>query len=459
MRISEMQSRYMMQCWSAQSTYKPVGIKKTEGCWIYPINGDPIFDLRSAHECANLGFNHPDVIKDMKRQMEQVVYVTDDFATKPAALLSKQLAESSPGSPNKKVWFGQSGASSVEAAIKAARMFKYNELMVNGPLFYDAGKQYPYPYKIISRYRSWHGASMGALSASTDPRKWFAEPLTAPGFISAPESYPFRSPYGEDPDGEKSVRYLQHIVEMEGGSGSVAAIIIEPVVGSNGIIPTPAFYMRKVREICDEFGLLLIVDETMTGMGRTGKLLAIEHYNIVPDIIIMGKALGMYSPLSATIFSEKVARGFDEHIFGHGHSYSGHALGCAAALASLDIIAQQSFLSEVCEKGKYLEKKLNELKDRYSFIGEVRGIGLMWTMEFIKDEDSKESIRTFLDKYESNPIKMLADYLLKEKNVYIPGDKFGLWIVPPLIVTYKELDWLVEQLNQGLAYFESKIYH
>lgn len=455
--VSDKQSRYMMQCWSSQRGYKPIEIEKTEGCWLYPKYGKPIFDLRSAHECANLGFNYPKVLKAMEHQMKRAVYVTDDFATEPTSDLAEKLATISPGSPKKKVWFGQSGASSIEAAIKAARMYKYNEFVENGPTFYDAPNQYPYPYKIITRYRSWHGATHGALSAGTDPRKWFAEPLTAPGFIAAPESYPYRSPFGEDPDGAKSVRYLSHMIEMEGGSGSVAAILIEPVVGSNGIIPTPAYYMRKLREICDEYGIIMIVDETMTGMGRTGKFLAINHYNVVPDIIVIGKALGMYSPLSATIFSEKISRGFDDHIFGHGQSYSGHALGCAAALASIEVIEQDGFMESVVQKGNYLKKKLLLLQQKYGFIGEVRGLGLMWTLELSDPSNNNSVFRNYLEKYKTTPVKLLAKYLLENNRVYVPGDKFGLWIVPPLIVSFEELDWLVDQLDDGLEYFKQLI--
>lgn len=453
MDISKIQGQYMMQCWSAQAGYAPVAVDKTEGCWIYTKDGRKIFDLRSAHECINLGFNHPKVIAALKEQLDKAIYVTDDFATEPTAKLAKKLAEITPGSSNKKVWFGQSGAASVEAAIKAARFYKYNQLMEKGKESFAASKQYPYPYKIISRYRSWHGASMGALSASGDPRKWFSEPITVPGVVMAPDAYPYRSPFGDDLDGLKSAEYLKYIIEMEGGSGFVAAVLIEPVVGSNGIIPAPKAYMKRVRELCDENDLLLIIDETMTGMGRTGKMLAIDYYDIEPDILIMGKALGAYCPITATIFSEKVAATFEENIFGHGQSYSGHALASAAALKSIEVL-EEDLLAEVNDKGAYLEKKLLRLQEKYYSIGEVRGIGLMWTMELVKDRITKESFRTFSEKYKTTPVKMLSEYLFREKNIYVPGDKFGVWIVPPLVVSYQELDWLVDQLDEAMEYFE-----
>ena len=451
MDSTSLYNKHVMQCWSAQKGYQPIAVEKTEGCWIHTKDGRKVFDLRSAHECINLGFNHPEVLEHMRQSLVDPIYVTDDFATDATAALAQKLANITPGSSNKKIWFGQSGAAAVEAAIKAARFYKYNELMEKG----SASVQYPYPYKIISRYRAWHGASFGALSAGGDPRKWFSEPLTLPGFIQAPDAYPFRSPFGEDVDGDKAADYLRYMLEMEGGGDFIAAIMIEPVVGSNGIIPAPKKYLKRVRELCDEFGVLLIIDETMTGMGRTGTFLSIENYEVDPDIVIMGKALGVYCPLSATIFSEKISESFQENIFGHGQSFSGHALACSAALKSIEVL--EGILPEVNEKGSFLEQKLLELQEKYWFVGDVRGMGLMWTMELVKDPSTKESFRSFGEKYVETPVKALSEYLLSEKNIYVPGDKFGVWIVPPLVVSYEELDWLVECLDDALAWFEAEL--
>ncbi len=445
---------HVMQCWSAQQHYDPIEVVKTEGCWIHTKDGRKIFDLRSAHECINLGFNHPKVLQAIKESLERPVYVTDDFATKATAELSERLSTLMPGKDKKKIWFGQSGAAAVEAAIKAARFFKYNQLIEDGPLSLDAGKQYPYPYKIISRYRSWHGGTVGSSSVSGDPRRWFTEPLTQPGTVFAPDAYAYRSVFGDDPDGLKSANYLRYLVQMEGGSGSVAAIILEPVVGSNGVIPAPKAYMQEVKEICREYDLLLIADETMTGMGRTGTFLAIEHYDVEPDIIIMGKALGVYCPLSACIMSEKLASTFDKNIFGHGQSYSGHALASAAALASIDVL-MDDVMPGLQEKSAYLEKKLNELMEKHPSIGEVRGLGMMWTLELVKDRQSKRAFREFTQKYDPTPVKKLSEYLLNEEDIYVPGDKFGLWVVPPLVVSKEEIDWLVERLSRGLKLLDN----
>lgn len=454
--ISEMQGKYFMQCWSAQKGYAPIEVEKAEGCWIYTTDGRKIFDLRSAHECINLGFRHPKVLEAMKAQMDRVVYVTDDFATEPTAKLVKKLAELSPGSSNKKIWLGQSGAAAVEAAIKGARLYKYNELIEKGPQFFDAPSQYPYPYKIISRYRSWHGTTSGASSVSGDPRRWFVEPFNLPGVVFAPDADSYRPlTEGSGIDAaEAAASYTEKIIEYEGGSGKVAALILESVVGSNGIIPPPKGYLKKIREICDRHNIILIMDETMTGMGRTGKMFAFEHYDIEPDIIVMGKALGMYCPLSAVIFSEKISRSFDDNIFGHGQSFSGHALGCAAALKSIEVLEEEKLIEKSAELGEYLGQKLKALADKYPAIGDVRGLGLFWTIELVQDKATKEPLHKFTQKYDHKTIvSQIAEYLFKEKNIYVPSDKFGIWVVPPLVVSKEELDFVVESIDEALAHF------
>ena len=187
--FSQLQQRHVMQSWSTQEDYKPIPVQSTEGCWIHTTDGRKIFDLRSAHECINIGFRHPKVLQTMREQMEKVVYLTDDFSTEPTAKLAQKLAEVSPGSVNKRVWFAQSGAAAVEGALKGARLYKYNQMMERG-LTPESGKHsYPYPYKIISRYRSWHGATTAAASVSGDPRRWFQEPFVMPGVVFGPDSY------------------------------------------------------------------------------------------------------------------------------------------------------------------------------------------------------------------------------------------------------------------------------
>jgi len=452
--FAEIQARHLMQCWSAQRGYAPVPVARTEGCWIHTTDGRRIFDLRSAHEHINLGFNHPRVLAALREQMEKVVYVTDDFATEPTARLAERLATLSPGSPRKRVFFAQSGAAAVEAAIHGARMAKYNELFGPGPRSrpVDAPRQYPYPYKVISRYRSWHGATTGAASASGDPRRWFYEPLTAPGVVFAPDAGSYRPWFGEGAEGvEASLRFLDDLIEQEGGSNKVAAMLIEPIVGSNGIIPPPPGYLEGVTSLCRKWDILLIADETMTGMGRTGKLFSVEHWGVEPDIVVLGKALGAYCPLTAAIFGERVARSFDDAVFGHGQSYSGHALACAAALASLDVLLEDGVLEHARTMGLRLGERLKEIGARHACVGDVRGLGMFWTLELVKDRATRAPLRRATEKYEDSVVKTVAEHLFHKKNVYAPSDKFGVWVVPPLVMNEEELDYVAQAIDEALG--------
>jgi taurine--2-oxoglutarate transaminase len=206
-----------------------------------------------------------------------------------------------------------------------------------------------------------------------------------------------------------------------------------------------------LREICNKWDILLIVDETMTGFGRTGKMFAIDHYDVVPDILVVGKALGVYCPLTATIFSHKIAKTFEENLFGHGQSYSGHALACAAALAGIKVLQDEEIVDHAREMGEYLGRGLNSLTEIHRLIGDVRGLGLFWTIELVKDKDTKEPTRRAAEKYTRTLVSRIAEYLLEEKNIYIPADKFGIWIVPPLIVSRMEIDFLVDAIDDALT--------
>ncbi len=450
--FASIQGRHLMQCWSMQGDYAPIPVARTEGCWMHTTDGRRIFDLRSAHETINLGFCHPRVLQAMRQQMEKVVYVTDDFATEPTARLAQTLAEITPGTSGKRVCFAQSGAGAVEAAIKAARFYKYRRTLDHGRENLAPAMHYPYPYKVISRYRSWHGSTAGALAAGGDPRRWFVGPLAPPGFKHAPDAYCYRCPFGKAyPNCDLDcVAFIDQMIELEGGTNQVAAVIVETVVGSNGIIPPPPEYFPRLRQICDKHDVALIVDETMTGLGRTGKMFAVEHHGIEPDIMVLGKALGVYCPLGAAIFSEKIARTFDDMVFAHGQSFSGHALGCAAAMASLEIVQEDGFLEGVETKGRYLSQGLESLREKHPCVGDIRGLGLFWTMELVRNRDRKEAFRKQTEKYATTVITEIAAFLLEEKSIYMPGDKFGLWIVPPLIVTKDEIDFLTTAFDEAL---------
>jgi taurine--2-oxoglutarate transaminase len=185
-------------------------------------------------------------------------------------------------------------------------------------------------------------------------------------------------------------------------------------------------------------------------------MFAIEHYGVIPDILVLGKALGVYCPITAVIFSHKIAKTFEENLFGHGQSYSGHALACAAALAGIKVLQEDGIVDLAREKGEYLGSRLTALAGDHSIIGDVRGLGLFWTIELVKDRDTKEPLRRITEKYAHTMVSKVAEYLLREKNIYIPTDKFGIWIVPPLIVTKEEIDFIVEAIDEALKIVDAE---
>ena len=251
---------------------------------------------------------------------------------------------------------------------------------------------------------------------------------------------------------DQNIEYLDYLIEQEGGNGKVAAFLVEPIVGSNGVRLPPPDYLDKLQGLCRKWDLLLIVDETMTGMGRTGRMFACEHYGIEPDILVMGKALGAYCPLAATVFSNRVAASFDDNIFGIGQSFSGHALGCAAALAAIEVLQTDGFLQHVREQGEWLDGRLREFLARYPIISEIQGVGLFYTIHLASSQSGKP-IRKATEKYDESLVSKIAQYLLEEHGIYTPSDKFGIWVVPPLVVTREELEWIVESIDDALTQF------
>ena len=244
------------------------------------------------------------------------------------------------------------------------------------------------------------------------------------------------------------------MIEQEGGSNAVVGVLVEPIVGSNGIMLPPEGYFEKLQELCKRWDLLLIVDETMTGMGRTGKMFACEHFGIEPDVLIMGKALGAYCPMAASIFSEEVSQSFDSNIFGHGQSYSGHALGAAAALASIDVLFEDKLIEHALSMGVWIEKRLLELAEKYPIVSHIQGIGLFWTVH-LAGQDENTPVRLATEKYQENLVASISKFLFEEHSIYTPSDKFGIWIVPPLVATQEEMSWVLDCIEDALIHSSS----
>lgn len=425
------EKEYVFGTWRYEYTWNPLLIEKAEGCSFTDIDGNKYLDFSSQLMCSNLGHKSESVIEALSEQSNQLCYIAPSFATKPAAKLGKKLAEITPGDLQK-TFFSLGGAEANEGAIKMARFY--------------TGKT-----KFISRYRSYHGATSGAISLTGDPRTHYA--VGMPGVVRAPDCYCYRCPFGlEYPGcGIRCVEYIDEIILME-GEQSIAGVVIEPIVGSNGILVPPDDYMPRLREICDNRNVLLIDDEVMTGFGRTGKWFCIEHWNVVPDIITMAKGLtSAFIPLGATIARKKIADFFDEkgNLFCHGHTYANHPLCCAVALACIKEYKDKNLIENARRMGKVLGSGLKDLKEEHVSVGDIRGKGLFWGVELVKNRETKEPFATRKEKFIPNMLKSVSAAAM-ERKVYIANVINTLIVAPPLIVNEEEIEEGLQVLGEAL---------
>ena len=313
--------------------------------------------------------------------------------------------------------------------------------------------------KIISRYRSYHGSTMGSIAATGDPRRWAMEPAgKIPGVIFAPEVNCYKCPilHTYPGCGIACVEYIEHMIANE---SDVAAVIVEPVVGTNGVLIPPKEYMPRLRQICDKHGVLLIADEVMSGWCRTGKWFAVDNWGVVPDILTTAKGITNAAiPLGLCATTEKVASYFDDHFFSHGHTYEAHPLTLAPAIASIDEMKRLNLVQRAVEMGAYIGPKLNALKEKHPSIGEVRGIGMFWAVELVKNRKTKEPFNTMTDKVAGTPLvvdkvaaKMMAN------GVYMQAWMSHFVIAPPLIITENEIDEGVAAFDEALSIADAEV--
>jgi len=426
-----LEREHVFGTWRYEYTWNPRLIEEAEGCYFRDAEGKRYLDFSSQLMCSNLGHRNRKVIEALSEQANKLCYIAPSFATRPAAELGRKLAEITPGDLQKS-FFSLGGAEANEAAIKIARLY--------------TGRR-----KLISRYRSYHGATSGAIALTGDPRTQYA--VGMPGVVRAPDCYCYRCPFGlEYPDcGIRCAEYVDEIIEME-GEQTVAGVVIEPIVGSNGILVPPDEYVPRLREICDERGVLLIDDEVMTGFGRTGRWFCIEHWDVVPDIMSMAKGItGAFIPLGATIARKKISDFFEEegNLFCHGHTYSMHPLCCAVALAAIQEYADGDLIENARRMGEVLGRRLNDLREEHISIGDVRGKGLFWGVELVRSRETKEPFVTRSQKFIPNTLKRISAAAMEE-GVYIVNIINTLIVAPPLIVTEEQIDEGVQVLDEAL---------
>lgn len=425
--IVQLNREYTFFSWSVQGQVDPIPVSRAEGVYFWDADGKRYLDFSSQLMNTNVGHQHPKVVKAIQEQAEKLPFVHPGSATDVRGLLGKKLAEVTPGDL-KKTLFTLGGAEANENAIKIARFY--------------TGR-----HKILARYRSYHGATHGSIALTGDYRRLAVEPVM-PGGVHFLDPFCYRCPFGQKRETCKRecVSHLEEVIKYE-GADKIAAIIMEGVVGSNGIIIPPDDYWPRVREICDKYGILLISDEVMSGWGRTGKWFAVDNWNVAPDIITTAKGITSgYVPLGAVIVSEKIAKFFDDKYLYAGLTYSGHALACAAALATIDAYQEDGLIDNAVKVGKYLGEALEGIKTRHKSVGDVRYIGLFSTIELVMNRDTKESF----------PPSALADVgkFLRANGLFtfIMANNMGsmVFVVPPLCITQA-------QVNEGLAIIDKAL--
>jgi len=428
--ILEKYKKYRISPWVVQSKTDHRVIAKTEGCFLWDASGNSYYDLWSQFCFVNVGHQHPHVVEAIKSQADKICALNPGMANEAAGRLAEEIVQVAPEGMAK-VFFTLGGTDANEHAIRMARVF--------------TGKN-----KILSRYRSYHGATMGALSASGDPRRFGAEPIPA-GFVRVPDCYCYRCPF-EKSNSECNLlcaRHIETVIELE---GDIAAVLIEPVVGANGLLIPPPGYIRTLKEICDRKGVLLIADEVMTGFGRTGRWFACEHDNVTPDLMTIAKGLTSgYEPLGAVILASHVADYFQSHSLPCGLTYSSHPLSCAAGVAVLEVMRDEKLIENSERLGRFLETELEAIKDQHPCVGDVRSIGLFGCIELVADRETKTPLVPWNSTgATTNPTKEMTNYLMSKG--ILPRIRWSYFnIGPPLNTSEDELKWVLHNVNEALS--------
>ncbi len=426
----------IFQSWSYQPSKSPGRVVSAKGIRFTTEDGRERLDFSSCFVSHNIGHQDKRVVEAICEQARTLCSFAPALSTKPRAMLGKMLAEITPGDLSRS-FISLGGTEANEAAIKICH-------------------QYTGRRKMIGRYRSYHGGTAASMTMSVgDARNW-AQVLGGTELIRVHQPYCYRCPFGKKyPDCDmQCVKFIDEVIALEGGTEKVAGIIFEPVTGANGIIVPPPEYFPQLRKICDKWEVLMIADEVMSGFGRTGKWFALEHWDVVPDIMSMAKGLsGAYVPLGATIVRKHIGDRFKEQFFSHGATYAGHALGCAAALAVIPIYQEDNLIENSAKLGKYLLEKSLELKDKHPCVGDVRGLGLFVGLELVKNKKTREPIMPIDAKIRPglNP-KLEVARRLGELGMMAmaanPGNVIAM--APALIVTKDEIDEGIAIMDKAL---------
>ncbi len=423
--IVHLSRRYTLYDWQAQDNANPIPVDHADGVYFYTPDGKRYLDFNSQLMGVNIGHGDKRVIAAIVRQAEKLAYISPFMAHEARAVLGQKMAQILPGDIEK-VFFTLGGAEANENAIRMARAV--------------TGRQ-----KILARYRSYHGSTSGAISLTGDPRRWPNEP-GIPGVVHVLDPY---HGLGRPVDtAEQSLAYLEETIQLE-GPDSIAAFILEPVTGTNGILIPPDGYLKGVRDICDRYGIVMIADEIMTGFGRTGEWFAVNHWGVVPDIITMAKGLtSSYVPLGAVGMRPHIAEYFEKHVYFGGLTYNSHPIACAAAIATLDVYIEDKLIEHSSQMGELMGAHHQAMLRDHPSVGTVRNIGLFGVLELVRDRTTMEPMAPFNGG--SDEMRAIDRYLL-DHGVYTMVRWWDVMTNPPLCITEAELDEGFAVINDALT--------
>ena len=441
--IIEKVTKHLFGTWRLQRDWaKPLNIVRGEGAYLIDSKGRRYLDFSSQLVCVNLGYGNKRIIKEVKKQLEELAYLGPGYATEIRAKAVKELASVLPNKLGKFV-FSSSGSEANEDALKIAKAYKFPS------------------YKILARYWSYHGNTAGAMSLTGDPRRSVVEGHTRiDGIVRIPDPYCYRCPFGFSSQrecGDACIEYVDYILSNE---GNVAAIFLETITGTNGVILPPKNYYRRMRRLADEYDVLLIFDEVMSGWGRTGSWFAFEHWDVVPDIMTTAKgATSSYVPIGITAVDVDVAEYFSERFLPVGHTFAYHPLAMAAMKAAIEEYREGGYIEHARKVGEYLGRRLVELMDKHPSIGDVRGIGLFWGVELVRDRGTKEPFNTREDKVMGRRLmtQKVARKMV-EYGVLLPMAWISNFVIaPPLVVNEEDIDLGVDALDKALKIADEEV--
>ena len=425
--------------WSKQKGIAPIAVKYAEGVYLYDYDGRRYIDFSSGLMNVNIGHGNQRVTDAVMKQMQEVSYVTPSCVTKARGELGKKVASLAPEGLNRTL-FTIGGAEAIDNAVKLARMY--------------TGR-----HKILCRYQAYHGATYGAMSAGGDPRKLASDAQQAPNFVHFDIPIAYRWEYGEENLLKEAVANLERVIAFEGPQ-NIAAILLEGESGSSGCLKYPIGYMKKVRELCDRHGILLIADEVMSGWGRTGKWFGVENHDIIPDMIATAKGITSgYLPLGALIVSEKIASQFDDKVLFLGLTYSAHPVCCAAGLEVLKIYEDDGLIENTIAMGKYVDGRMEELKKKHPSIGDWRNTGLLGCIELVKNKKTKEPMAPYNAKPDEMAVMNKVAARIKDLGMYTFVRWNYIFVAPPLCINKEQIDEGLAMISDAISIADKETEH